>query len=579
MSSDSTDPILLEVLRHAFESIADEMALIVLRTSHSSIVRDSMDFSTALCDARGRTLAQGLTNPGHLGSFFDAMRCLIDRFAGAIRPGDIFIGNDPYAAAGMHLPDVFIIKPIFHADRLIGWATTLAHQVDVGGIIPGSNALGSREIHQEGLRLPFVKLVDGGARQEAIWDIVGLNVRLPDQLFGDLEAQIAGCNAGESGMIELTKQYDVETIERYGIALLDYCERLTRAEFRAIPDGTFRFVDHIDGLGEDPEPLEIRVAMTIDGEHAIVDWTGSADQVEGGINASLPFTKAAVYATLRSIMTVDLPTCQGFERCVEVIAEPGSLVNPLPPAACGARAITGYRCIDCLFGALADVVPERVTADSTGGSTLPTIAGWHKGRPFIYSETMMGVWGAAAGHDGQDGVPHMGANQSNTPVEFIEADYPLRVDSYGLVPDTGGPGRNRGGNSIAREFRVLTDKALLSVRSDKRAFPPHGLFGGASGAPSSNIVRSEGREHVLPVMLTRPMELKQGDVFRHVMAGGGGYGDPMLRPPEAVLSDVIEERVSIEHAREAYGVVIAPGDPPKIDVEATARLRKRLAKD
>lgn len=573
------DPILLEVLKNAFETIADEMALIVLRTSHSSIVRDSMDFSTAICDAEGRTLAQGLTNPGHLGSFFDAMRHLLRQHADDIRPGDVFVGNDPYAASGMHLPDVFIIRPVFHAGALAAWAMTLAHQVDVGGIVPGSNSLGSTEIYQEGLRLPFVKLIAGGQRNQAVWDIIGLNVRLPETLFGDLGAQISACMAGERGMLALIERYGLAAIRRYGAELHDYAERLTRDAFRRMPAGTFRFVDHIDGLGEDPQPIEIRVAVRFEDGEAIVDWTGTAAEVKGGINATLPFTKAATYAALRAIMPVEIPTCQGFERAVRVIAPEGTLVNPRPPAACGSRAITGYRCIDCLFGALAQAVPDRVTADTAGGSTLITIAGRANGKPFIYAETLMGVWGGTSAHDGQDAVPHMGANQSNTPIELIEQEYPLRVERYGLVADTAGPGRWRGGNSIERAFRVLSDEAVLIVRSDKRDFPPHGLFGGGEGGQSWNIVNPGPDERVLPVTTTRPVTLRRGDLFRHVMAGGGGFGDPLARPPESVLADVRAGRVSAAAARRDYSVVIRDGAEPALDHAATAAVRDAAAPD
>lgn len=573
--SEQVDPILLEVLKNAFETIADEMALIVLRTSHSSIVRDSMDFSTAICDAEGRTLAQGLTNPGHLGSFFDAMRHVLRQYAGDIHQGDVFIGNDPYAASGMHLPDIFIIRPVFLGGSLAAWTMTLAHQVDVGGIVPGSNSLGSTEIYQEGLRLPFIKLIERGERNQAVWDIIGLNVRLPETLFGDLGAQISACIAGERAMLALIEHYGLPTITRYGNELHDYAERLTRAEFSKIPEGTYRFADHLDGLGENPEPIEIKVAVTFRNGEVTVDWTGTAQQVKGGINATLPFTKAATYAALRAIMTVPVPTCQGFERAVHVLAPEGTLVNPRAPAACGSRAITGYRCIDCLFGALAQVVPDRITADTNGGSTLITLAGWHAGKPFVYSETFMGVWGATSRHDGQDAVPHMGANQSNTPIELIESEYPLRVERYTLAPDTAGPGQFRGGNSLVREFRVLADEALLVVRSDKRDFPPHGLFGGGSGGKSWNFINPGPGQRLLPVTTTRPETLRRGDLFSHVMAGGGGFGDPFARDPLQVLDDVRAGRISVAHARDAYGVAIVDAGGLTVDTDATRRLRER----
>ena len=575
--SKRVDPIQLEVLKNAFETIADEMAVIILRTSHSSIVRDSMDFSTALCDHNGQTLAQGLTNPGHLGSFYDAMSRLITQYGDNVQDGDLFIANDPYEANGMHLPDIYIIKPIFSDQIVAGWAVTLAHQCDVGGLVPGSNSLGSTEIYQEGLRLPFVKVFSAGQRMDSIWDIIKLNVRLPDKLIGDLDAQIAACSAGERGLKELIERYSLSVLFEYGKELHDYTEQLTRAEFEKIPDGTYSFSDHLDGLGADPEAIDIKVAITFSGDEVYIDWTGTSEQVKGGINATLPFTKAACFAALRSIMEVDVPTSYGFERAVKVFAPEGTLVNPRPPSACGSRAITGYRCIDCLFGALAQVVPERVTADSTGGSTLPTLAGWHDGKPFIYAETFMGVWGAAQSHDGQDGVPHMGANQSNTPIEMIEAEYPLRIERYGLVPDTGGAGKFRGGNSILREFRALVDETLLVVRSDKRTYPPHGLYGGSTGAPSWKIInQGDSDESILPATMTEPVYLQANDRFCHIMAGGGGYGSPLDRDPTDVLDDFLEGRITIAHALQIYGVVIDESAKPMIDQSATAERRQKV---
>jgi N-methylhydantoinase B len=321
--------------------------------------------------------------------------------------------------------------------------------------------------------------------------------------------------------------------------------------------------------------VPFHVALTVKGSEIIVDWTGTSPQVKAGINAPVPFTKAAVYTALRSVMTSEVPNCQGFTRPVTVIAPPGTVANPLPPAACGARGISGYRMIDCLLGALAQAVPDRVVADGQGGATLPSFGGYHNGRPFVFVETTMGTMGAAATHDGQEGVAHMGANQSNVPIELIEQEYPLRVEQYGLVPDTGGPGRFRGGQSIVREFRVLADEVTFTVRSDKRRFPPYGLRGGADGTPSWNIVNPGPEQRILPVLTTEPVTLRRGDVWRHVMAGGGGYGPAKERDPAMVLRDVVLGRVSIGHAREAYGVaVIAEGDGFAVNTAETARLRE-----
>jgi N-methylhydantoinase B len=569
------DPIRLEVLRNAFDTIADEMALILMRTAHSPIVRDSMDYSTALCDAKGRTLAQGVTTPMHLGSFYDAMDFLIERYKANVFPGDIFIGNDPYAAAGQHLPDIYIVQPIFLREKIVGWATTLAHHADVGGIVPGSNALSAIEIYQEGLRLPFVKLVDKGKHNDILWDVIGLNVRVPDEVQGDLRAQMSACIAAERGLLELIERYGVDEVERYAEELHDYAERLTRAEIGDIPDGVYEFTDNIDGLGENPTPVIFKAKVTIAGDTVAVDWTGTSKQVPGGINTPIPFTKACVYTALRSVMRSDIPNCQGFTRAITVTAPKGTVVNSVHPAPTGARGISGYRMIDCLFGALAQAVPDRVMADGSGGSTLPSFGGYVNGKAFVFAETFMGTWGATLDHDGQEGVPHMGANQSNVPIEMIEANYPLRIRRYGLIPDTGGAGKFRGGNSLIRDYEFLADEGVFSLRTDKKAFPPHGLAGGEEGAaPVNQLITPDGVRE-LPVLVTEPITLHRGDIFHHITPSGGGYGPAFERDPELVLADVLDERLSIERARNAYGVVIT-GDPPAVDVEATRRERARI---
>ena len=570
------DPFQLEVLKSAFDTIADDIALTLMRTSYSGIIRDSLDFSTAICDADGLTLAQGVCTPMHLGSFYDATRCIIRQYEGRIDEGDVFISNDPYTADGQHLPDIYIVKPIFWEGRLAGWSTTVAHHSDVGGIVPGSNALGAVEIYQEGLRLPVLKFVEAGTPNQAVWDIIATNVRTPDKVIGDLQAQMAACTSGERELQELFKRYGLETVAAYAEHLHDYAERLARAEIAEIPDGRYEFTDHIDGLGENPKEIVLKAAVIIDGDHVTVDWTGSSEMIRGGVNSTLPFTKACAYTALRSVMPAEIPNCHGFTRTIDVIAPAGTVVNPVHPGATGARGITGYRMIDCLFGALAQAVPERVTADSSGGSTLPTIGGYQDGKAFVFCETFMGTWGAAQEHDGQEGVPHMGANQTNVPIEMIEAEYPIRIERYGFVPDTGGPGKYRGGLSLTREYRLLGEEAVLNVRSDKRRRPPHGLFGGGEGHPSMSYLDQADGTRELPVLLTEPVYMYEGDLFRHVMAGGGGNGNALERDPEMVLADVLEEKVSIPHAAEAYGVVITDDLSPEVDEGATRALRAEM---
>ena len=564
------DPIRLEVIKSAFDTIADEMALILMRAAHSPIVRDSMDFSKALCDAEGQTLAQGVTTPMHLGSFYDAMRHLIGRYAGDVAEGDTFVGNDPYAAAGQHLPDFYIIQPIFIGGRLVGWATTVAHHADVGGIVPGSNALGATEIIQEGIRVPFLKLEEAGEPDRKLWEMILLNVRVPEQMTGDLNAQIAACNAGRRGLADLIARYGVDEVLLYGDEMHDYAERLTRAEIREIPNGVYTFVDHLDGLGRNPVPIVFNCTLTVHDDAIHVDWAGSSKQVGGGINTPLPFTKAGVYTALRSVMTSDIPNCHGFTRAIEVTAPKGTIVNSVYPAPTGARGITGYRIIDCIFGALAAVLPDRVTADGMGGSSVPAFGGWWNGKPFVFSETLMGTWGAARTHDGQEGVPHMGANQANVPVEMIEATFPLRIREYGTAPDTGGAGRFRGGNSIIREYEYLAEVGILTLRSDKRDFPPHGLDGGKPGIGPSNLINPGPGEISLPVLVTEPVTLNKGDVFRHVTPSGGGHGNAYERNVQAVLDDVLDEKISVYQARSSYWVALIPeGRGYLIDLAST----------
>ncbi|MBS1072490.1 hydantoinase B/oxoprolinase family protein [Gluconobacter cerinus] len=568
------DRALLEIIKNGFEAIADEMAIILMRTAHSPIVRDAMDFSTALCDVRGENIAQGLTTPMHLGSFYDAMKHLMAQYAGDIAEGDVFVGNDPYLASGQHLPDIYVVKPLFHDRILCGWAATIAHHVDVGGLVPGSNSLSSTSIHQEGLRLPFLKLFRGGVADSAIHTIIAANVRTPDLVLGDIAAQCAAVQAGDRAFGEMLRRYGSERISQYIVALHDYAELLARSAIRGIADGVYAFEDHIDGLGEDGPPVVFRLNLRVQGDEVTADWTGTSKQVAGGINAPISFCKSNVYAALRSVMGADVPNCHGYTRPITVVAPEGTVLNCTYPAACGGRGITGYRIVDCVFGALATCLPDRVAADGAGGSTLPSFSGQYRGRTFVFSECVMGVWGGTSQHDGQEGVPHMASNQANVPIEIIEADYPIRIERYGIMPDSAGAGRYRGGLGILREYRILQDNIYFGVRSDKVRYPPHGLFGGKPGAPASNLLLVKGQEYPLPAMPLDPIILNENDVYRHVMAGGGGYGNPYERDPECVREDVLDGRVTPSVAQAEYGVFLRENFG--IDEDATCAHRAMM---
>jgi N-methylhydantoinase B len=571
-----SDPIEFELFKNALFGIADEMALTVFRTTYSGVLKDNMDYSTALFDGDGVLVAQGLTLPGHLGSMPTAIAAVKAAFAGHIRPGDVFILNDPFQG-GMHLPDVFIFKPIFVEEKPIAWACAVCHQTDVGGRVPGSNASDSTEIYQEGLRIPPLKFYDRGERNETLFALIEKNVRVPVKVFGDLRAQLAACHIAEQAVLELAAQYGTDKLGQYMTDLVDYAERMTRAAIRELPDGVYDFLDHIDDDGIDvgkPIPLKVTIAKRADAIH--VDWTGTSPQVKGAINNTLSYTKSASYCAIRSILPQNIPTNEGVFRAITVEAPLGTIANMVLPGACAARGLTGFRMVDCMFGALAKMLPEQVFAASDGGNTGVSIGGYYADRSaFIYVDFTCCAWGARPYADGLDGNSHIYANMASQPIEVTETEQPLQITAYEFIQDAMGPGKFRGGAPFRREYKLLTEEAVLQVRSDRRDFRPFGLYGGGPGRPSMNYLNPDENAPPLPSKLT--MNMKKGDLFRHEVAGGGGWGDPLERDPALVLKDVFNEFVSLRSAGADYGVVLA-GKPLAVDEPATAALRERIRK-
>ena len=571
------DPITLEVVKNALSSLGDEMALVIMRSAYSPVVRDSMDYSTALCDRHGQIVAQGLTLAVQLGAFPEIMGHLTAEYADDTNPGDVFIANDPYGAGGQHLPDIYVIKPVFCGDSLEGYAATMAHHSDVGGIAPGSVAMHATEVYQEGLRLPLLKLYEGGKPVRALFEIIEKNTRNPIHVMGDLRAQLSACDVGEKGLQRLIDKYGAAVLHPYFEELQDQAERMMLAEIEAIPDGEYSYTDYIDGFGDTPEPLTIAVTLRIKGNKITVDLTGTSAQVPAAINCPVAMSKSCAYCAIRCIGSEEIPNCQGYMRAVTVIAPEGTILNPVLPAACAARGVMGYRVFDAIMGALAQVVPDKVIAAGEGGPTLFSIGGYRNGAPFTMTEVMVGTWGARAARDGVEGISNPAANLSNQPTELIEAELPLQVVRYGLVPDSGGAGRNRGGLAFVREFKLLSGEAGYTVRADRRDHPPYGLMGGRAGAPSRNVLSHDGVERELPTMPMESLPMKAGDAFCHVSAGGGGFGEPLERDPERVLADVIDQKVSVEAARGLYGVVVDP-KTRTIDDAATEALRAEMAR-
>lgn len=577
----NSDPITLEVVKNALASLADEMALVILRTAYSSIVRDSMDYSTGLCDRHGRSIAHGLTMALHLGAFPDAMQALLRDYGDDMVEGDVFVFNDPYTAGGMHLPDVYVIKPIFVDGALEGFACTLVHQIDMGGIAPGSTAVYANEIFQEGLRLPIIKMFEAGKPNQTFFKIVAHNSRVPDKQAGDMRAQIAACNTAERGFRALVQRHGSEAFRTMVDDLHDYAERVTRAEIGKLPKGTWTFTDWIDGLGDAPVPIPLKATVTITGDAMTVDWTGSSPQVQGAINCPSPFVKSAVQLMVKCIATQEIPNFEGFLRPLTIVLPEGSIVNPRLPAACAARAIIGWRAIDTLMGVFAQIVPDRVGAAGEGGVTFPAISGWHRDRRYVVAETLAGSWGATRAADGVFGIPNPGGNLTNQPIEMIEALYPLEIQKYGLIANSGGPGKHRGAGGIVRQYRMLGDETLVVMRADRQHHLPWSLDGGAPGTPSFHIVNPGERQRILPQNPMEAVRIGRNEVFCHIGAGGAGVGDPLERDPRAVLDDVLEERIDADYAREVYGVVIdLAADSMALDetaVDEAATLREREA--
>lgn len=565
------DPITLEVIRNGLSSIADEMALIIMRSAYSPVVRDIMDYSTGLCDPQGRIIAQGLTLPIQLCSFPRVMRFLTERFGDDMAPGDIFITNDPYGSGGQHLPDVYVLKPIFKNDALAGFACTVAHHTDLGGIVPGSVAIYATEIQQEGLRIPLAKLHEAGRPNRTLLGLIEANTRQPVEVMGDLRAQIAACATAEKGLIGLVDRYGAD-FPVYVEALHDHAEAMMRETIRELPNGVYVGEDYLDGLGDNPTPIRIRATVTIADDTIDIDFTGTSDQVAASINCPISLPESAAFTAIRCLSRRDIPNCDGYLKPITVRAPEGSLLNPLFPAACGARGVVGYRVFDTIMQALAKVVPERAIGGSEGGPFLMAAGGTYQGRQFVLNEMLVGTWGARADRDGIEGISNPAANISNQPAEMIEAEMPVEIVRYGFVTDSGGAGRNRGGLAFIREFRFHQDTAF-NLRGDRRDHPPFGIDGGGSGAPSAHIlIATDSSERMLPAMPMHAFTAHAGDIFRLVGAGGGGFGAAFEREPSRVLADVIEEKVSIEGASRDYGVVI---DPVSLTVDQPATLALR----
>lgn len=531
-------PIEIEVIRNALNAAAAEMDITIWRTSRSTIVRELLDYSTAVFDAEGNNLAQSARIPGHLNSMTHALRTLL---AEHVPPeewheGDVVIFNDPYCG-GQHLPDILAFRPVFHEGQRIAFAGTLCHHIDVGGLAAGSYAAKATEIFQEGLRIPPVKLLARGVRNEGVWAMIRQNIRKPDLLLGDLSSQLASLEVGAAALLRVAHRFGAAAMIEAGARILDMSEAGMRAAIGRMPDGVYEFEDFLDDDGIDiGQRIRLHVKLTIGGDTALVDLSGCAPQVAGPTNATLASTNAAVMFSLMCCADPSLHMSAGCYRPISVIAPEGLVVNARHPAPVAHRVAVTHRLLNAMMGALHQAVPDLIPAAYYGNSYVTTFQTVAETREVLVEIEI----GGSGAHPAKDGVSAYASgmhNNSNIPIEMIEAQLPLTVVRYGLRAGSGGEGKYRGGLGLIREWRVDSPRCFFTANMDRFDHAPYGLAGGGEAAKGALVLRREGVETPIPPK-TDNLPLAKGDVVRLETSGGGGFGPVEERSPEAASRDV-----------------------------------------
>ena len=551
------DGILLEVIGNTFMSIAEEMGAVLVKSAYSTNIKERKDCSCALFDAAGNTIAQAEHIPMHLGSMLGLIGEIKRHFKlEEIKPGDMFIANDPYNGGGTHLPDIAVASPVFYDGEIVAFVANIAHHNDVGGRVPGSNAADSDSIYAEGIRIPTVKIFREGELDKDILNLILLNCRVRHIRLGDLNAQFACNKKGVQRMEDVCAKYGKETVALCMEELLDYSERKIRMALSAIPNGSHEFEDYLDsdGLGSDPIKLNVKVA--IKDEDIELDFTDNPDQVKGAINLPLSALRASVYYAIRSIVDPSLPSNGGYYRAIHIKSRPGCILGCTEPAACAGRSDTAQRVADMIFGAMSEVVPHQVIAGSNSSITGVYFGGVSPdtGEYYVYMETFGGGSGARFNKDGLSCVQVHMSNTSNLPIESMEVEFPYMVERYELVTDSGGPGKYRGGLSMSKDIRVLGHDSEFTIKADRQKVPPYGLFGGKPGLPGLITIYPDTDEAQTVDSKKSGNLLKANGVLRCQMPGAGGYGNPLERSRELLIKDLEEGYVSPESAMRDYGM-------------------------
>ena len=545
MTEPTIDPITLELIRCRLIAGAEQMSAALWKSAYSTVIREVLDYSTAIFDAQGRMVAQSAQLPFQMMTMSAPMRFLVEQ-GYAWEEGDVVLLNDPYACAAQHLPDFMTFCPVFADGRRIAFTGAVAHMIDTGGGAPGSYVATATEIYQEGLRIPPVKIQRRGERNQELLDLIGLNVRQPLKLLGDIGAMSACTQIGARVVGELVERYDSETVERHIAAILDGSERQFRHRISEIPDGTYEAVDYVDDDGISDDPIRVALALTIDGDRVVADCTGSSPQVKGPVNMTLEMTVTTVIYTLMAAIGRDVHKSDGCRRAVEVLVNPRSVLHAQSPGPVASRVTVSHRLVDVVLHALAQVVPDKVLAGYYGVSDICNIGGYDPdtGEPWVHFEIEVGGWGGRPTSDGLDAFSAHVHNVANTPIEVVEAGVPLRVERYALIPDSGGRGRYRGGLGLRRDVRVLVDDASLNLLGDHCKFPPTGMLGGKDGQTGRYVLNPDtDAERVMPNKLSN-YRMSAGDVISMQTPGGGGYGDPAQRDPALIERDRREGKMT-----------------------------------
>jgi N-methylhydantoinase B len=546
-------PVEIELLRNALVSIADEMAITEVRAAYSTVVRDLLDFSTAVCDAHGRVLAQGLTLAIQLGAIPRFMGFIAERVPEP-QAGDVYLVNDPWQG-GVHLPDFFFAKPvILDGDRTpIAWAGIVTHMVDVGGRFPGGISVTASALWEEGLVLPIVPLVQRGELNQPVLDIIAANVREPTKVLGDIRAALAGLDTCERQVRELADRLGRTSLRAQMDAFLQYSERATRSALAALPDGEATAEGFLDDDGIGGPPVRLRCTVTKRADRLRFDYAGTDPQVAGGINCTIGDVASVSTFVAGATVGEDAVVNDGFSRCVEYSIPDGTVASARRPAAVSARGTLLYRLTDVAAAAMVQLAPDRLPAEG-GGPGLITFSGTRDdGAPWICLDFQQAGWGATSAHDGVAGASHAISNTGNIPIEAIEAEFPVLVSRYELLTDTGGTGHFSGAPAVCREYEVTADGVHLGYRIERQTFAPQGLQGGDAGAAARCLIkRADGDWE--QVAAKGSTVLNHGDRFRMELPGGAGFGASADRPRSEVQRDLADGLISPRQAAARYPV-------------------------